>query len=428
MYSMYRALTRVFGWLFPIILNRRAQIGKEDLRRLSERLGKTEKKRPPNTLIWLHAASVGEAQSALILINTLLKRYRYLNILVTTGTQTSATMMEKHLPIGAFHQYYPLDHPRYTIQFLDHWYPDLVLWMESELWPNMLHDIRARNIPSILINARLSDRSAKRWSLMKGMARSILTTFDHILCQTQHDAHRYTALGTPANITVTDNLKYSAAPLPFDDVDLKTLSGHIMNRPVWLYASSHKGEEELACRAHEILKATIPDLLTIIVPRHPDRRGAIQTVCETHGLKTVMRGTDKNMPAFDTDIYIADTMGELGLFYRLAPIACIGRSFSDDGGGGHNPLEAAQLGCAVLHGPNVQFQKQLYADMHEALAALPVHNETDLVNTIRSLLTEPEALKTQQDLGIQFARSKAGVVDHVMDVMTPVLNKLNKNI
>ena len=340
--QFYRWLTdRLEKPLQKLVQNRIKQ-GKEDASRVDERYGHPGKARPKGKLIWLHAASVGEAQSALILIDTLLGRLNDVHILVTSGTKTSASLMEKKLPDRAFHQYYPLDHPAWVQRFLEHWKPNLVFWMESELWPNMLLNIHCRNIPAILVNARLSNTSFRRWNFFKNGAADILQTFSLILTQTARDSVRFQELGA-GSVVVTDNLKYSARPLPCPEDAFKPLSAAIGARKTWLFASTHAGEEAMACRLHQILKNAYPDLLTIIAPRHPERGTDVDDLCKAQGLKTILRGQDHALPDAETDIYIANTLGELGLFYRLVPIACIGRSFSDDGGGGHNPVEAAQL-------------------------------------------------------------------------------------
>jgi 3-deoxy-D-manno-octulosonic-acid transferase len=420
MLNFYKLLTRLAEPVFLALLRKRAESGKENTQRLAERRGESDRKRPPGPMLWLHAASVGEAQSALLLIEDLLRHHEKLHLLLTTGTVTSASLMEKKLPERAFHQFYPLDHPDWVEKFLNHWHPDFVLWLESEIWPNMLLGIRDRNLPAVLVNARLSDKSFKRWRLAGGTAKSLLNAFSLILTQTDKDAHNFRALGA-TNVSITGNMKFSARPLPADEKDLKTLSAHIRSRPTWLYASSHKGEEEMACRVHQILKTAIPEILTVIVPRHIGRREDIQAVCKQYGLASVLRGADKTPPGEGTDIYIADTMGELGLFYRVAPVACIGRSFSADGGGGHNPIEAAQLNCAVLHGPHVRHQQQIYDDMDDAGAALLMKNEQDLTEAVRLFLTNEDRLRQQQAVALRYVQGKSKIIDKVMKALNPLL-------
>lgn len=422
MLSIYKSVTSYSRPLLHALLQKRVYAGKEDESRLGERRGKASLPRPDGKLFWVHAASVGEAQSALILIHALLEQNKDLHILLTTGTKTSAQLMAQKLPKRAIHQFYPLDHSYWVSRFLDHWSPDAVFWMESELWPNMLMDIQSRNIPTALVNGRLSPRSFKRWSMFKKSIAEILKTFDLVLTQTEQEQHYYTELGATKVLT-TDNLKYSASPLGYDEADYNALKKAIGNRPFWLYASTHKGEEQLACDIHTELKKDMPNLLTIVVPRHPERGPEISDICEANELDGVLRRQIKRLPDIDTDIYIANTLGELGLFYSLSPIACIGRSFSDDGGGGHNPIEAAQLNCAVLHGPNVQNLSDIFDEMDSAGAALKIEKKDDFAPLLKDLLSTSEKQDELQRRGFDFAAAKTRVIDTVMKEIQPLLNK-----
>lgn len=414
MLGLYHSLTKYSAPALKRVLQNRVRRGKEDPQRLVERMGKSAKARPSGKLVWFHAASVGEAQSTLILVNALLSRFPALNILVTTGTVTSASLMEKRLTGRAIHQYYPLDHPDWVRGFLDHWKPDLILWMESELWPNMLREIRVRNIYCVLLNARMSRRSYRRWKKLRETAASLLSAFDLLLAQTQEDADFFLNLHA-TNVRVRDNLKYAADPLPYNEMQLARLKEATQGRPLWVYASTHAGEENLACDLHKQLRLLIPGLLTIIVPRHPERRVEIMKLCNEAALAVRLRTQDLVMPRSGDDIYIADTLGELGLFYRLSPITCIGRSFSNDGGGGHNPIEPAQLGSAVLHGPNIQNLTQIFAEMDEAGAALRVATPDELLHKLQTLFTDHEALAAQCEKGLAFARTKAESLPQILD-------------
>lgn len=422
--KLYGRLTARSEKLLQKLLQKRLAQGKEDPVRLWERMGQSKLPRPVGPLTWLHAASVGEAQSALILIENIRKARPDMNILLTTGTRTSAESIGQKLPVGAFHQYIPLDHPLWVKRFFDHWRPDLCLWMESELWPNMITQIKERDIMAALVNARLSDKSYARWKWFPKTAEYLIGTFSAVLAQTGPDYTRYRQLGARWAI-VTDNIKYSARPLPADEDALKLISAKMAGRKVWVYASTHAGEEEMACRLHAILRNNWPDLLTIIVPRHPNRGEDIEALCHSHKFRTQRRSLEpQGGPEPDTEIYIADTMGELGLFYRLTPIACIGRSFSKDGGGGHNPLEAAQLGCAVLHGPNVQFQKEIYEEMGKADALISLTDERHFLHALQDLMEKPEYLAHMQKKAGDFAATKTGVIGRVMEALKPMLEKI----
>jgi 3-deoxy-D-manno-octulosonic-acid transferase len=404
------------------LLNKRVKLGKEDPERLDERMGTPSIKRPSGKLVWFHAASVGEAQSTLILIDKLSSINPQANFLITTGTVTSAELMSKRLPNQCFHQYIPLDHPKWTKSFIEHFKPDVVFWLESELWPNMLGHIKTKNIPCVLVNARLSERSLKRWQKSKKSAARLLSSFDLILCQTEEDATSYRVLGAE-NILITDNIKYSAAPLPFEKQALSKIEEAVTKRPLWLYASTHEGEERIAASIHKSLKAQIPELLTIIVPRHPERGKSIEAELIKLDLKVIRRGSQFNLPSTQDDIYIADTLGELGLFYRLSPIACIGRSFSNDGGGGHNPIEAAQLDTAILHGPHIQNLKAIYDEIDSYGAALCAGTPEKLEEYIYKLIKDEETLHALQNKASEFSVNKSRILERVVKYIEPILEQ-----
>lgn len=417
--NLYQTTLEIASPALVALLQRRQARGKEDAERLGERMGQTQTPRPAGPLIWLHGASVGEAQSTLILIDELRARFPTATILLTTGTVASARAMAARLPAGVIHQYYPLDRPTWVRRFITHWRPNFVIWMESEIWPSMLCALQARQTPTILLNARLSPRSLKRWQRAPQSARALLQSFTAILAQTEGDAHAFRKLGAQ-NVSVSGNLKYAAAPLPVAEDDLAALTQVAGSRPCWVYASTHAGEEELACRIHQSLAADIPDLLTIIVPRHPVRALEIIDACQHIGPTLQQRGPAKIPPASNTAVYIADTLGELGLFYRFAPVACIGRSFSADGGGGHNPIEAAQLGCAVLYGPHVQNLQAIYDELAAANAALQLHDEQDFRDILKVLLTDPLQREKLTRAGAQFIKRQSDTLHRIMNQIIPL--------
>lgn len=427
MFTIYRHITRLSAPALRLLLKHRVKIGKEDARRVFEKQGIINHMKPKSPLIWLHAASVGEAQSALILIEYILQQNRDMNIIVTTGTVTSANLMEQKLPKRAFHQYAPLDHPQWVKNFLDYWNPKCVFWMESELWPNILCEIKSRKIPAALINARMSPRSFKVWKHFKTFALNMLSTFDLILCQTAEDTANFKELGVQ-NISHTGNIKYSAAKLNVNKADNHNLEQAIHSRPVWLYASTHKGEETIACELHKRLKSNIPELLTIIVPRHPNRRDEIMDELIHYDLSITLRGEERFLPDLDTDIYIADTIGELGLFYDISPIACIGRSFSDDGGGGHNPIEAAQFGCVVLHGPHVQNLQNIFDDLSDQNASIAVNNTQHFHDVLLKLFKDEKTMQNYQNAALEFCQKKNHILDSVLQEIAPLLDRADLTV
>lgn len=416
---LYKKLMTLGVPAIRLVLARRVKEGKEDASRLGERMGVPSHPRPAGSVIWVHVASVGEAQSMLPLIDLILRQFPAASVLVTSITVTSASLLQSRLPERAFHQYLPVDNPAWVRAFLDHWQPNLALWAESELWPNMLHTVWKRRLPLALINARMSPKSHRNWIYARKSIQELLAAFTVILCQTMDDASRYLNLGA-RSVAVTGNIKFSADPLPCDEADLRALREKTAGRPIWLYASTHDGEESLACALHKSLAQEIPNLLTIIAPRHPARGDAIFALCAQEGLRTCRRGETKNLPAPNDQIYLADTMGELGLLYRIAPVSCIGRSFSLDGGGGHNPLEAALLGSAVLHGPHVQNLQQIFDDMDRDGAALCLKNPEEMVLTLRRVLTSPDELKSRAEKAYAFAQERRQVLAHIVEELEPL--------
>lgn len=373
--------TMTFG--SPVIkhvLEKRVREGKEDPARLSERFGVPSLARPDGELMWVHVASVGESQSMLPMIELFLTQNPAAHVLVTTITRTAATLLQQRLPDRAFHQYLPVDRPKWVRRFLEYWRPDVVLWAESELWPVMMAELAKRRLPVALLNARMSARSFRNWSRAKGLAEHILSAFTVILTQTEQDKSCFDQLGG-RSVVVTDNIKYCADPLPVDEHLLSKTLQSIGSRPCWVYASTHQGEEELALVVHKTLKTKFPDLLTIVVPRHPERSAAIESFYQEQSVSFCKHST-KPVPDTDCDLYLVDGLGLLGLYYRACPVACVGRSFSDDGGGGHNPLEPALLHSVVLHGPHVRNLQEIYDQMDQAGAAILLETKHDLVPTL----------------------------------------------
>ena len=418
--KLYKALTLACAPLLKTLLKRRISQGKEDRDRLNERMGQATQERPAGHLLWFHAASVGESQSVLILLKTFQKKFPDCRFLVTTGTRSSAALMDKRLPDWALHQYYPLDHPKWIFSFLDHWRPDLAIWVESELWPNMLLELRNRQVPIALVNARMSKKSYNRWRLVPRSARRLLNVFDLFLAQTQQDARYYKNLGAK-NVVLTDSLKYAAQPLPYDENELNRFDKALETRMGWLYASTHAGEEKLSMEIHCSLKKNFPTLLTLIAPRNPARADEIAQLAARYDLTLHKRSENKAPPDPETDIYLIDTFGELGLFYKLSGLACIGRSLSDDGGGGHNPIEAVQLGCAVLHGPLVQNFSEIYEEMDHAKAAIKCEDKEDLKHNLARLFFNTENIYHLQKSAFDFVSGKTVVIEQIVQELDPLL-------
>jgi len=418
--SLYRGLTQAATPLLSIWLDRRERQGKEDAARLDERRGIAGRERPDGPLVWVHAASVGEAMSVLPLVARLRQRWPAVTVLFTSGTVTSAKLLADRLPAGCIHQYAPLDAPAWIGRFLDHWRPDGVLWVESEFWPNTIAELRRRRVPLALINARLSPRSFERWRAVRTLVRPPLEAFDPCLAQDETTAARLTALGA-INVRCLGNLKFDAEPLPADDAELAKLRTAIGSRPVWLAGSVHPGEAEAVAAAHNRLAPAHPRLLTVVVPRHPARGADMAAVFRDARLRAGLRSTGA-VPDTDTDVYVADTLGELGVFYRLGRIAFVGGSLVPHGG--QNPLEPARLGCAVVLGPAMFNFAEATAALIAGGGAEQVTDAAGLAAAVATLLDDPAAVAARADAAKRVADAGRGTVDRVVAALSPMFEPL----
>jgi 3-deoxy-D-manno-octulosonic-acid transferase len=422
--SLYATLLEMGGPLLELYLRRRLRAGREDPLRFAERHGVASQERPDGFLIWFHAASVGESMSMLRLLDRLLEERHGLSILVTTGTVTSAAMVAERLGPRVIHQYIPVDHPSWVTRFLDHWRPDCAIWIESEIWPNLLNGIARRRIPAALVNARMSSRSHSRWALAPATIRQLLSTFDLCLAQTEEEAARLGELGA-RDVRYVGHLKFAADPLPADPHTLGELKTAIGARPLWVLASSHEGEEEIAIAAHARLADRFPDLLTVIVPRHVRRGTEIARCARDAGLAVSLRSGGLP-PAAQDAVYVADSMGELGLWYRLTGIACIGGSLVPIGG--HNPIEAAQLGCAVLYGPHMFSVPGVTAELQANHAAIIVSDAESLADAIARLLEDKAAALAMASAGREVAENNRHVIDRAFDALDPLIDRAREPV
>jgi len=415
---VYRSLSSAAAPLIPAVIRQRLKHGKEDPERIGERRGLSRDVRPVGPLVWIHGASVGEV----LAVASLIERLRALNlrILLTSGTVTSAAIVARRFPPDIIHQYVPYDSPRFVARFLDHWRPSLALFIESDLWPNLILSSAARRLPMVLINGRMSPRSFPRWRRVSATISALLGRFDICLAQSRVDAERFSALGC-ANVVTTGNLKLDVPAPPADPQKLERLMLATRGRPVIVAASTHPGEEEILLQAHRTLSGFFPGLLTVIAPRHPDRGPAIALTVATSGLAGALRSRDE-LPTAATEVYVADTLGELGLFYRLAPIVFMGGSLVRHGG--QNPIEAVKLGAATVHGPHV-FN---FADVYEALdssgGARRADNLEALVKQLGQLLADPSACDTVNAAGSRVVEELGGALERTLTVLEPYLLQL----
>jgi 3-deoxy-D-manno-octulosonic-acid transferase len=399
-------------------LRRRVARGKEEVLRLPEREGHGAA-RPEGRLLWLHAASVGESLSILPLIEALAERDAGLNILVTTGTVTSARLLPQRLPAAlaarVTHRYAPLDVPAWVARFLDGWRPDAAGFVESELWPNTLAATHARGIPLALLNARISARTARRWGRWgPGFVRDLLGRFQLIMPRSAEDAARLLALGA-RDLAPPGDLKLAAPPLPADEAALVALRAAIGGRPVLLAASTHPGEEAQVLEAAEALRRARPELLTILAPRHPERGAEL---CQELGPwpRRALGALPDAGP-----VYLADTIGEMGLLYRVADIGFIGGSLVPHGG--QNPMEAARLGCPLVFGPHMQNFGEATAGLLAVGGARQVPDFAALAVTVADMLNQPKATAAMARAAGEWVAANAALPGRMAEALLALMGK-----
>ncbi len=384
--------------------------------RLKERNGHATAPRPEGRLLWFHAASVGESLSVLRLIAHLGERHPDLSFLLTSGTATSAQIVAGRLPPRSIHQFAPLDSTRATARFLAHWRPDAAVFVESELWPQMLMQTGAAGVPMALVNARISESSARNWKRFPATARFLLSHFRMIHCQDDATAARLRELGLE-NAEKGMNLKSLSGELPVDAAALEEIRAALGARPMWLASSTHPGEDEIVIAAQTEVLRRHPEALLILVPRHPERAETIARLIEAEGLSHARRSTGGTVTV-DCQIYLADTLGETGLWYALAPLTCLCGSFTPVGG--HNPYEPAHAGSAILHGPLHANFAQTYPALDAAGAAEAVAADT-LGTTVTGLLEDAVRLAAMREKARAFAEAQNDGLDDVALALSKAL-------
>jgi len=403
------------------ILRRRLARGKENASRLDERRGIASLPRPDGPLMWLHAASVGESVSLLEMIRRLGEERPDLSFLITTGTTTSAQVLIGRIPARSVHQFVPLDIGPWVRRFLDHWTPDLVVLAEGEIWPTLLLESGKRGIPVVMINARMTHRAHGRWRVARRAARQMMAQIRHVQAQDQVTANRLVSLGLPeTRIEVTGTLKEGSAALPHNETERVQLAAAIAGRPCWLAASTHEGEEAMAATANKLALRSWHKLLLVIAPRHPERGIGIVAGLRSGGWKVAQRSAGEPILP-DTQIYVADTMGEMGLWYRLCPVSFVGGSLVPIGG--HNPFEPAALGSAILHGSSVENFADIYARLSSAKAAVVV-SEQSLGETVARILEPDEAAKMAHAAWAVCSEG-AEVTEKAMDLLMAMLDEVD---
>lgn len=416
------AAYRVMGAAaFPLVgpyVAWRATKGKEDPSRRRERSGYAGKPRAEGPLIWVHAASVGETIAIVPLIETILGLG--VHVVLTTGTVTSAQVAEERLGDRIIHQFVPLDLKPAIARFLDHWQPDLVIIAESEIWPMTIMELGLRRIPQVLVNGRLSERSFLSWKKRPHIAEALFENLSHVVAQSEVDGERFEALGARP-VTISGNLKVDTNPPPYDEHALHSISRQLSLRPTWAAVSTHEGEEQIAAEIHLILRKRHPGLLTIIVPRHPERTPALAAAFASMGLRVVTRSSGDRIRS-DTDILLGDTIGEMGLYLRLTEIAFVGRSLTAEGG--QNPLEPAMLETVVLSGRNVQNFGEAYQRLIDKGGAKLVANRDMLAGAVNFLLLNEGTRRNMIMAGVAAVDEMRGALGKTLKALEPYIHPL----
>ncbi len=409
--SFYRAATIVCYPFIYLYLKRRLKQGKEDAARFNERLGKSVMMRPEGKLVWMHGASVGECLSMLPLIKKIIAENKNTYVMVTSGTVTSAKLLTQKLPERSFHQYIPIDCPKCVAPFVKYWHPDVAFWFESEFWPNILTEIKKNNIPLILLNGRISDKSFNSWKKHKSFIRPIQELFTLSFGQTEENARRLKELGAP-KVDCVGNLKFSASDPVVDEQELACLQEKIGDRPTFIMASTHENEEEKGGKIYKELVKKYPSLLMISIPRHPNRGADIAKTLFGLGLTVAQRSKGEEITP-DTQVYLMDTLGETGMAYKLSKLIFVGGSLIAFGG--QNILEPMREGACVFVGPHAFNFKEIVQQATEQNAVVLVSDEEDFKNKLDFYLSKPEKISPIGEKGKKFSLSQMGVLDRLYD-------------
>ncbi len=417
--KFYRHATNALSFTAPIILKIREGRHREDPARRNERLGRPYIHRPKGRLIWFHAASVGETNAILPILPEIESRRPDTRILLTTGTVTSATLAQSRLSENAIHQYVPLDAQKFVRSFLNHWKPDLAVFAESEIWPNLVLETSSADIPLLLVNARMSKKTYRNWKRYGIVSRPLFSRLDVVLAQSKRISDWYSFLGSPSVSTI-GNLKIDAPPPPIDNEKLVKLKEAISGRPVFLAASTHPGEDEIIATAHKLISRAVPDILTIVAPRHPERGISISEAFGEIGLTTALR-SENELPASHHDIYIADTIGELGILYSLAPLAFIGGSLIPHGG--QNPVEAVKLDTATLTGPHRNNFADIYNTLLKCGGAVEVKSAEDISEIAIKLLQNPSEISAMKKGALEGLAELTGALEETVETILSHLDR-----
>ncbi|WP_170478922.1 3-deoxy-D-manno-octulosonic acid transferase [Ruegeria arenilitoris] len=420
LYHLYCGVTSIIAPFAWRVVRKKLEAAKVPAERQRERLGHASLPRPNGRLIWFHAASVGESLSVLSLITKMGERLPDAEFLITSGTPTSALLIEKRMPPRTRHQYPPLDSADSVRRFLNHWRPDAGIFVESEIWPRLIVESSKRSVALALLNARMSKKSVNGWKKHPQTSSFILAQFRLFLTQNSNTAANLISMGAAADrVQSGTNLKSFSDPLPVDQASLTDIRRQISDRPVWIASSTHAGEEEYVLDAHKELLKRWPDLLLLLIPRHPERRDEISELIRKLGFSYTLR-TAKEAISTDTQVYVADTLGETGTWYALCPIVFLGGSLKEIGG--HNPFEPAQAGAAIITGPGFFNFAETFAPLISFGGAVEVKTSLDLSHAVAKWLGDPSALADAQAAAQSCVNTQKSQLNSILDSLCKALN------
>ena len=382
MLQVYRLLINFILIFSPIIIGIRLIKRKEHLTRFVEKFTFFSKKRRPGNLIWFHGASVGELMSVVSLIEKLEKDNNIKQILVTTSTLSSAKIFTKLKFVKTIHQFFPIDNNYMSKRFLNYWKPNLAIFIDSEIWPNILTNLKKKSIQHILLNARITKKSFKRWKSLGTFSKNLFTAFTYTYPQND-ETQKYLKYFQVKKIKKIGNLKFSEGAYDSSKKINSNLKKFLNDKIYWCASSTHEGEELVAAKAYLTLKKKTKNLILIVIPRNIQRVSEIMTMFSDLGLKAHLHSLNKKIPK-DTNIYIVDTYGETKAFFKVCKVVFLGKSLTLNGG--QNPLEPARYNCTIIHGPNVSNFHEIYTQLRRNKIAFKVNNQNQLIKKVNELL------------------------------------------
>ncbi len=413
---IYRVLSILLFPFLELYLLYRVIKKKEDRSRLKERVGHATQDRPEGEVVWIHAVSVGEANSALTLVDELLKFSPKISILFTTTTLTSASIIAAKLPQfrgQVIHQFLPIDSYFCVQNFLNFWQPRVAIFVESEIWPNLIYEARKLGVLSFLVNARMSEKSVKKWRIARIFGFKIFDQFAAIFAQSAEAKNLLQKL-TKQEILLYGNLKSQAQSLVVNFDELQKLKAQIADRKIFVAASTHKGEEEIILQSFERLKKEFSDLLLVIILRHPNRSEEVKLLLS--GKKFAQRSKNETINS-STEIYLVDSLGELGIFYSLTNFAFIGGSLLEIGG--HNPFEAIKLNCAIISGPNIFNFKEIYSDLVAGGGCIIASSNQEITDAATKFLSD-------KNLASEINKKANAVIKNSDNIAKKIVTKIDQ--